>query len=168
MAIVIESPNEIYSVANHNARTLFLAGGITNVPDWQSTVVDALNQYENLTIYNPRRKDFFNAKEEEQIVWEFTHLNKSDILLFWFAKETVCPITLYELGKWVNSTNKTAIIGIDPEYTRKKDIIIQTKLARPDIDYFCETIEDLIFETEKKLNFIQMYAYPTTNHEAVV
>jgi len=131
MAIIIESPNEIYSAKNINNVKLFLAGGITECEDWQSYVCEELKDIEELTIYNPRRKSsVFNV--EEQISWEYSHLNNADIIFFWFSKETLNPITLYELGMWANSRNDIAILlGVDPEYKRKIDVNIQTQLAKP-------------------------------------
>jgi hypothetical protein len=37
---------------------------------------------------------------KDQIQWEFEHLRKADTILFWFPKESICPIALYELGAW--------------------------------------------------------------------
>lgn len=56
---------------------VFLAGGITNCPNWQWNVIkllkDAVNDYPNLVILNPRRDNFPiddpNASEE-QITWD--------------------------------------------------------------------------------------------------
>jgi hypothetical protein len=39
MALIIEAPNEIYSVENNKNINLFLAGGITNCPDWQKEMI---------------------------------------------------------------------------------------------------------------------------------
>jgi hypothetical protein len=136
MAIIVESPNENYSVENHRNIKLFLAGSITGASDWQSYVISELKDYENLTIYNPRRKSFdINDKkmEEQQIVWEYNHLADSTIILFWFAKDVVSPIALYELGLWGNSNGDPIIVGVDKDYPRKNDVIIQTGLARPEI-----------------------------------
>lgn len=114
--------------------SLFIAGGITNCPDWQAELVESLKN-EDITILNPRRKNFPiddpNASEE-QIIWEFEHLKKADAVSFWFPKETLCPITLYELGK-ISMTSKKLFVGVHPEYKRKRDIEIQTKLLRPEI-----------------------------------
>lgn len=68
--------------------------------------------------------------EEEQITWEHTHLLKADAILFWFPCETLCPIALYELGSWIFRPKKL-FIGCHPEYKRKTDVEIQTKLERP-------------------------------------
>ncbi|MGV8151683.1 MAG: nucleoside 2-deoxyribosyltransferase domain-containing protein [Candidatus Nanoarchaeia archaeon] len=128
----IECP-QIYE-RKDNDKSIFLAGGITNCRDWQKDLTKLLEN-ENITIINPRRKVWNindpNA-EHEQINWEYKHLKKARAVSFWFAKETLCPITLYELGK-ISMTNKKLFIGIDNEYKRKNDVIIQTSLIRPEI-----------------------------------
>jgi len=127
----VECP-EVY---DGKGNSLFLGGGISGCRDWQTELV-ALLKDTNLVLINPRRKEF-NAEdknlEEEQIKWEFEHLNKSKAILFWFPPETVCPITLYELGK-ISKTDKPIFIGIDKNYSRKNDVMIQTKLIRPDVN----------------------------------
>jgi hypothetical protein len=126
----IECP-KIYS---GNEKSLFLAGGITNCPNWQLQFIELLGDA-NLVILNPRRKNFSADNsdiEEEQIKWEYEHLKKASAVLFWFPKETLCPITLYELGKQ-SADKKPVFIGIHPDYKRKRDVEIQTRLARPEI-----------------------------------
>jgi len=115
-------------------RSLFLAGGISNCPIWQSDLAKLLENT-GLTLLNPRRKHFPKDNlniEEEQISWEYDHLEKSSAVSFWFPKETLCPITLYELGKQ-SSSDKPIFIGVHPEYPRRKDVEIQTRLVRPKI-----------------------------------
>lgn len=115
---------------------LFLAGGITNCRDWQSELIELLIQNKG-TIFNPRRKEFsvHNPKAaEEQIKWEYEYLWQADIISFWFSKETLNPIVLYELGAHlVRIKSKQAgppmiIIGIEDGYQRTQDVIIQTSL----------------------------------------
>jgi hypothetical protein len=135
MALIIEAINEIYSLENNKNVKLFLGGGITNCPDWQSVLIEDIKEIPNLTIYNPRRKNFPienpNASEA-QITWEFNHLRDADIVLFWFAQGSLNPIVLYELGMWGNSNQRPMIVGVDPAYEIKQDVIIQTQLAKPD------------------------------------
>ncbi len=142
MALIIEAPNEVYSIENNNNLKLFLAGGITNCPDWQSYAIDQIKDIEDLTVYSPRRKDFPiddpNASEE-QITWEYNKLAEADITLFWFSRGSLNPIVLYELGLWGNAKideddRGYVFVGIDEEYERKQDVIIQTNLAH-NIDY---------------------------------
>ena len=151
MALIIEAPKEIYSLENERNIKLFLAGGISNCPDWQSKVIEVLKDSDGLTVYNPRRKEFpmdDPKAAEEQITWEYQHLRDADVIAFWFSRGSLNPIVLYELGKWGNSTDKEIVIGIDPEYERTQDVEIQTMLSRPEVDIiydfeeFCETLKN--------------------------
>jgi hypothetical protein len=133
MAKVIEAPNEY---ANTNIKSLFLAGGITNCHDWQQDLIKYFEQVDELIIYNPRRKNFpidDPGASLIQITWEYDYLKTCDILSFWFARGSLNPIVLYELGRWGNSSDRPIVVGLDPEYERKQDVIIQTKLSRPEI-----------------------------------
>jgi len=136
MALIIEAPNEIYSLENNRNIKLFLAGGITNCPLWQNELIELIKGADILTVYNPRRLNFpINNPHaaEEQITWEYNHLRDADMISFWFSKGSLNPIVLLELGKWGLSSNKTIFIGIDPDYERTQDVIIQTKLSRPHV-----------------------------------
>lgn len=128
---------------------LFIAGGITNCPDWQADLVELLKE-EDLTVFNPSCKNFDvndSSMETKQIKWEHERLNESNIVSFWFPSETLCPITLYELGK-MSMTTKRVFIGVDPEYSRLNDIIIQTGLIRPEIKivYSIRRLSELIID----------------------
>lgn len=123
-------------------RSLFLAGGITDCPDWQSIVIAELKKFkyaENLIVFNPRRPTFDTNNPEEsikQIAWEYKYLDLAQDILFWFPKETLCPITLFEYGKnLLKSINnkKLIFVGTHPEYKRRQDLLIQTKLQNPNI-----------------------------------
>jgi hypothetical protein len=145
MALIIEAPNEIYSLENNENWKLFLAGGITNCPDWQAILLEDIKELPNLTIYNPRRKNFpigDPKAAEAQITWEFIHLLNADIILFWFAQGSLNPIVLFELGRYGLSSDRPIIIGVDPQYERKQDVVIQTKLSRPDIE-IADSLEEM-------------------------
>lgn len=148
MTLVIEAPNEIYSLENNSNVKLFLAGGISNCPDWQKDLIEKLKNFPKLTIYNPRRENFpIGDKDaaEEQITWEFNHLRDANIIIFWFSRGSLNPIVLYELGRWGNSSNIPILIGIDPEYERKQDVIIQTQLSRPEVPIY-ESLDEIVEE----------------------
>jgi len=117
---------------------IFLAGGITGCPGWQSEVKKALSDIEqDITLINPRRDDFDVTNPDEslnQIRWERRHLNRCELISFWFAKETIQPIALFELGRFVD-TPQSLVIGIHPEYPRRMDVEIQVTLARPDFRF---------------------------------
>jgi len=117
-----------------DGRSLFLAGGITGCPDWQRTMVELLYDTDWILL-NPRRADFpigDPSAAKAQITWEYAHLRHASAIMFWFPKETLCPIVLYELGAW-SMTMKPIFVGVHPEYERRQDVEIQTKLARPDV-----------------------------------
>jgi hypothetical protein len=134
----IEAP-EVY---DGNEPSLFLAGGITDCPDWQKEMVAKLQDLP-LVIFNPRRSHFPQHRNagREQITWEYAYLRKATAISFWFPAETLCPITLYELGAW-SMTNKKIFLGVHPNYQRVEDIQIQTALVRPDIT-LVSTLEEL-------------------------
>lgn len=132
----IESPARYDTIepSEMEVPTVFLAGGITNCPQWQQKMVTLLSDT-NLILLNPRRADFpvgDPSAAVEQITWEHKHLRFADAILFWFPRETLCPIVLYELGAW-SMTDKPIFVGVHPLYERRQDVEIQTKLARPDV-----------------------------------
>lgn len=116
----------------NNRFSVFLAGGITGCPDWQSQVVSKLSGLD-MDILNPRRKNF-DVKDPNaskvQIEWEFHALKAAKTISFWFCAEPIQPITLFELGRW-SSFSKSLIVGVDPKYCRKQDVYIQMELAKP-------------------------------------
>lgn len=124
-------------VFNHG---LFLGGGISGCRDWQTDMVELLKGTE-LGVVNPRRDDFDASDptmSEKQIEWEFRHLRMCQWKLFWFAPETLCPITLFEYGYWLAGHAGAHLaakglpiklfVGVHPEYARKFDVEKQTAL----------------------------------------
>jgi hypothetical protein len=127
---VIEAPADFSGAGP----SLFLAGGITGCPDWQRDLLALLADID-LVFFNPRRHNYpINVPDlaEEQITWEFEHLRRADAIVFWFPRETLCPIALYELGAW-SMTAKHLFVGAHPDYSRRVDVATQTRLARPDV-----------------------------------
>ncbi|MNK33286.1 hypothetical protein D3C87_517660 [compost metagenome] len=141
--MIIISPE----ISTQTTKTVFLAGGITNCPDWQTPTGAQLDELTNLVIFNPRRTEWNmdNSEEEsrKQIIWEHEHLQRSETILFWFPKETLCPITLLELGKYLVS-DKKLIVGTHPDYQRRLDVIVQSRLVRPDMRIW-SNLEDMVF-----------------------
>lgn len=136
----VEAPNK----PRTGNTSLFLAGGITGCPDWQQEMRKGLKDTE-LVIINPRRKDFPiddpNAAEA-QITWEHKYLRYADAVSFWFPCETLCPIVLYELGAW-SMGFKAIFVGVHPDYKRRQDVLIQTKLVRPRVEVV-DNVEGLV------------------------
>ena len=135
----IEAPD----VFDGAGKSVFMAGGITGCPDWQTEVAERLAGAD-IALLNPRRADFpmgDPSAAEFQIRWEHEHLHKATAILFWFPCETLCPITLYELGTW-SMSGKPIFIGVHPDYQRRQDVEIQSKLARADVQ-IVYTVSDL-------------------------
>lgn len=132
---------------------LFLAGGITDCPDWQAELINLLLEGNTkYNLLNPRRGNFDvrdpNASEV-QIKWENEALMSASAISFWFPCDTLCPITLYELGKH-SQRGVPIFIGVHPDYKRRIDVEIQTGLCRPEIK-IVYSIEDLAGQLLEKL-----------------
>lgn len=119
---------------------VFMGGGITGCPDWQATVTE-LVKYEGgmldepeLVWLNPRRDNFDPSMSEEQIKWEHEHLDRSEAVIFWFPEETLCPITLFELGVQLGRARSEVFVGCHPNYSRRFDVIIQCQLENTNIE----------------------------------
>lgn len=171
---VIEAPNKV--ILEEDDIVCFLAGGICNCPNWQKEVIKYLEDMpgtEHLVILNPRRENFDIDKDDPytQIEWEFNELNHMDIFSMYFAKseKSVQPICMYELGRHLTLmpirfpkdwTNRV-IISVDPEYSRKNDVYIQTELAvgigniAYNVEYFSspEAHANSIYHSYKKLYY---------------
>jgi len=146
--MIVQPPNR----PEVDVPSVFLAGGISNCPDWQTELANKLDNMDGeIQIFNPRWDYKWTAPE--QIEWEFNYLREVDILSFWFSYGTLNPIVLYELGMWGNSTGRPMCIGIDPKYERKLDVVQQTKLARPDIEivYDLDKLASNIWKTKISL-----------------
>jgi len=134
MIKLIKCPAE-YERTYSFAKSVFLAGGITGCPDWQSNFVNlalALYGDRDRVIIDPRR-DNFDASDpkmtEEQIAWEYRHLRRVSQIAFWFPKETLCPITLFELGAALER-HQDILVGCHPDYARAMDLKYQIQNHR--------------------------------------
>lgn len=144
---VIECPQQLreFKLSTTN---IFLAGGITNCPDWQKEMIERFKDVDDITLVNPRRSTFdINnpAESDYQIEWEFSHLHLCDAILFWFPYQTLCPITLYELGVHADA-GKEIFVGCHPAYQRKFDVEKQISLINPSIkvhDNFADLVDEI-------------------------
>jgi hypothetical protein len=125
--IYIEAPAKVTA----DADALFLAGGISGCPDWQSEAASML-RHTPYTVLNPRRKAFpteDRAAIAEQIAWEYAGLRMAAVIVFWFHHSEVQPIALYELGSAVAS-GKLISVGAHPAYSRRIDLELQLEVAQ--------------------------------------
>lgn len=128
---IIECPN-FYHERHDEDFSIFLAGATRNCPDWPITLAQLLVNT-NYVIFTPSQDPTLNI--ERQIEWEFQHIRQADMLVFWLCKNTVQPITMFELGAWA-MTNKPMVVGIEPGYALELDVIARLKLVRPDVVVF--------------------------------
>lgn len=148
----IESPKVLpirdFQQSVHEA--VFLAGGISGTQNWQKETSQKLLDETALYVVNPRREGVDLAKTGHeataQIQWEYEHLRACNFVMFWFPKETVCPIALFELGTFLGrgreiqfseKTEQTngqfpwVFVGCDSEYSRRFDLEQQISLYDP-------------------------------------
>ena len=123
-------------------KSIFLTGGIIGCGDWQTEMADRLFDT-NLVVLNPRRSNFPEDPYATtiQIRWEFEHLRKADMVLFWFPKDGLCQTSLYELGSQV-MMNRPLFVGVEPGYVKRGGIQKQLALVRPEIPVV-DNLEDL-------------------------
>jgi len=138
----VEAPN-LYTGAEP---ALFLAGGITGCPDWQTQALHLLRRAGvDWVILNPRRPDYPVADPvaaAEQTAWEYRHLRAAQAILFWFPPSASAqPIALYELGACAAGVKPLAV-GAAPSYPRRLDIMLQLSHARPGL-----TVRDTLADT---------------------
>lgn len=124
--------------------SIFLGGGISNCPDWQNDIKSVIN-IDKFDVVNPRRVGdlaFDTNDAKAQIEYEFQALGMVDYILFWFPKETLCPITLFETGKSLVRASLgevRLIIGWEEDYKRAFDLDVQIgleKAAHDNIVYY--------------------------------
>jgi hypothetical protein len=155
--IEIQSPNTPYHLEGHR---VFLAGTIDmgNSENWQQKVVDELTDTD-VILLNPRRDDWDsswvqsidNVQFNEQVTWELTNITHADTVIFYFAPDSVSPITLMELGYVLgrNDYNPQNILVCCPEkFWRKGNVDIMCKRegvqVYTDIDSLISNIRKVI------------------------
>lgn len=132
----VESPTEWEG----GGPAVFLAGGITDCPDWQAHAARLLaTNAPDVTVLNPRRADFPIGDPDAapaQIAWEFRHLRRATVVLFWLAAgPSPQPIALYELGRHAALCRPLAV-GVESGYPRAIDVCHQLAHARPDVSVY--------------------------------
>ena len=124
--------------------SVFLAGGITNCPQWQNDIIKRLKGFldtAKLVVFNPRRENFpihDKSASYKQIEWEFENLERADIFSMYFCSGiSDQPICMYELGRNIVKMQmrfpidwkKRIIVSVEDDYKRKQDVLIQTELS---------------------------------------
>ncbi|MBT2527434.1 hypothetical protein J7E91_18895 [Streptomyces sp. ISL-99] len=73
--------------------------------------------------------------EAAQVAWEYRHLRRADLVMFWFPDSPTNhqPIALYELGTLVGQGRASLVVGTDPGYVRRTNVVTQLSLAYPEL-----------------------------------
>lgn len=128
------------------AKSIFLAGSISNSDDWQKDTSKTLLPH--LNVVNPRRANYNcddSSLERGQITWEYNKLRECGILLFYFHHQTLNPITLFELGAAMERKKQYIYICVHPCYQRKNDVVIQAELKGFTVSFdLDETLKTII------------------------
>lgn len=132
MATIVKPPASIPKKISD--KSVFLAGSIEmgKAEDWQSKVERLLTD-EDVMIFNPRRDDWDSSWEQkiendqfrEQVEWELTALELSDLILLYFDPTTKSPISLLELG--LHADDKKLVVCCPDGFWRKGNVDIVCK-----------------------------------------
>jgi hypothetical protein len=144
----------------------FLAGGISNCPNWQSDLIAALAPMDRLrlgvegTFFNPRATTFDvqdpNASTR-QIRWEQVAMQQADIIGFWFSRGSDNPIVFFEYGmylqRYILTGSPEIVVGCDPDFRRKGDVMNQTQgYAKPAVrPIICGSFENYLTVLDRTL-----------------
>jgi Nucleoside 2-deoxyribosyltransferase like len=106
-------PPDNISVRDIGRKSIFLGGSIDmgKAKNWQPEMEIFFTHIMNFTVFNPRRLDWDNTIEQryhdarffQQVAWELNALEKADYILIFFDGKSSSPISLLELGLYVDS-----------------------------------------------------------------
>lgn len=122
---------------------IFLAGSIDKVKgkkkNWREQITnyihdswfDSEDNTDHITIYSPRREDdkWDADMEVEQAAWDMAMLTTADYIILHLTGDTVSPVSLLELGIFMNSPKM--YVSADSSYKRKR--IVELYMAN-----FCD------------------------------
>lgn len=139
-ALLIKPPHRVRDDGFTNTHTVFLAGTIDNGAsrDWQQEAYDILNKLDKpVHVYNPRRDDWDPSLEpiasnkvfREQVEWELDFLEEVDTIFMHFEPGSKSPITLLELGMWLEREPEKLIVSCPEGFWRKGNVDITCKRA---------------------------------------
>jgi hypothetical protein len=122
--MIIKCPDHPSTVEALRAPSVFLAGSCST--NWRDRFSLA-----GVTVFNP----VSDLPLEQRTIWEWEYLIMSSMVVMWLSG-TECPISLYELGRYVHSSNKPCIVGMSPDYIKKDEVVMLCKINRPDMMVF--------------------------------
>ncbi len=135
--------------------SIFLAGSIEGdtAQRWQDIVIEKLKNNHG-TLLNPRRaawdaswkQDIENPVFKEQVCWELEALEKADLIVMYFDKNTKSPISLLELGLFAKS--RKLVVCCPDGFWRKGNVTIVCE--RYHVSQV-QSLEELIYEVKMKM-----------------
>lgn len=154
---MIFKPIDNISKRDFNNKSIFLAGSIEmgKAILWQDIICLDKDINLNYNIFNPRRDDwdsswkqeFSNPQFSQQVNWELNALDKSDIIVFYFDPNTKSPITLLELGLYIDK-GKRLVVCCPDGYWRKGNVdIVCNKYNIEQVD----NIDELIYTLKQNI-----------------
>ncbi|WP_291147387.1 nucleoside 2-deoxyribosyltransferase domain-containing protein [Flavobacterium sp. UBA7680] len=145
MKKIYKAPEEI--PLQIDLKTVFLAGSIEmdKAINWQKRCEELLQ--DQFVIFNPRRNEWDsswsqtieNIHFKEQVSWELQALERADIIIMYFADNTMSPISLLEFGLYAQSHKMKVVV--EENFWRKGNIDIVCE--RYSVEKF-KTLEELI------------------------
>lgn len=132
--MLVYKPTKNFNVTHFKSFSkIFLAGSIEldSAEHWQKKVENVLDVYDDdLILFNPRRDDWDSTiiqtinddRFSEQVNWELDHLEMSDIIFMYFDPNTKSPISLLELGLYINK--KPMVVVCPDGFWRKGNVEI--------------------------------------------
>lgn len=122
---IIKAPQQ-YSKGKY----VFLAGTIDNgaAYDWQADVTDYIMVNSDYSVLNPRRDDWDSSWKQtmhdpqfrQQVEWELNALRECDIIIMYFAGNSLSPISLLELGLFADSGK--IVVCCDYDFWRRGNV----------------------------------------------
>lgn len=141
-------------------RSIFLAGSIEmgKAVNWQKEFIEKTQKLKKAKsriewhICNPRRDDWDNKWKQsienphfyQQVQWELTYLEKCYYKVFYFAANTLSPITLLELGTFHKENN--VYVCASPDYLRFGNIEVFTNRYNVPLHSSLDEVISKIFE----------------------
>lgn len=152
--MLVKAPNDYPK----NKVTVFLAGSIDmgKSTKWADALYDKyLKKWHDLVVLNPRRDDWDSSwKQEasdpqfsEQVNWEQDGIEASNIVIFYYEKDSKSPITLLEMGQVIAAPKGRKIAVICPTgFYRKGNVDIVCQRANVPVFEDLAELDDFIYD----------------------
>lgn len=153
---IVTAPAEA-TASNCNTINIFLAGSIEmgKAKPWQKDIIDRLTaQYgdKDINVFNPRRETWTALEQtnlQNQIIWELSHIEQSEIVFFFLDEQTISPISLLELGLCLGGIQKVDLASVivvgEEGYFRQTNVettTVQRYAASHECAVMCSSLDD--------------------------